>query len=158
MARRLIEAGVTFVGYNDFNQKWDTHGDLERRYQQIIPPLDQGFAALIDDLHQRGLLEDTLVVLTGEFGRTPRINNLAGRDHWPNAYTLVASGGGLRPGVVHGMTDAQGAEVIEGRVAPADVLATMWHQLGVSPQTILRDRLNRPHPISNGRVLDELLI
>jgi hypothetical protein len=157
LARRLIEAGVTFVAYNDFNQKWDTHGDLLRRYRQIIPPLDQAFSALVEDLQQRGLLDETLVVLTGEFGRTPRINDLAGRDHWPNAYSSVMCGGGFRPGVVHGTTDAHGAEVIEGRVAPADVLATMWHQLGVSPTTVFHDRLERPHPISSGRVLHEML-
>jgi hypothetical protein len=157
LARRLIEAGVTFVGYNDFNQKWDTHGDLQRRYQQIIPPLDQGFCALVDDLRQRGLLDGTLVILTGEFGRTPRVNNQAGRDHWPNAYSMLLSGGGLHPGAVYGRTDSQGAEVIEGRVAPADVLATMWHQLGIAPATVLRDRLDRPHPLSGGRVLGELL-
>jgi hypothetical protein len=158
LARRLVEAGVTFVGYNDFNQKWDTHGDLSRRYRQIVPPLDQAYCALIEDLSQRGLLDETLVILTGEFGRTPRVNGQAGRDHWPNAYSTVLCGGGTRPGVVHGVTDAQGAEVIEGRVTPADVLATMWHQLGISPAIVLRDRLNRPHSISTGRILHELLV
>jgi uncharacterized protein (DUF1501 family) len=113
---------------------------------------------LVDDLSERDLLNNTLVILTGEFGRTPRVNGQAGRDHWPNAYSMVLGGGGLRPGLVHGVTDAQGAEVIEGRITPADVLATMWHQLGVSPETVLRDRLNRPHPISSGRVLHELLV
>lgn len=157
LARRLIETGVQFVGCNEFNQKWDTHGGLLGRYQQIVPQLDQAFSALISDLETRGLLDQTLVVLTGEFGRTPRMNDLAGRDHWPNAYTTVLAGGGFRPGLVYGATDRHGAEVIEGRVAPADLLATLWHQLGIDSQLILRDRLNRPHPISNGRVLHELI-
>ncbi len=157
LARRLIETGVQFVGINEFNQKWDTHGDLQRRYHQIVPPLDQAFAALVVDLEQRGMLDDTLVVLAGEFGRTPRINKDAGRDHWPNAYTTVLAGGRMRPGLVHGATDRHGAEVIEGRVAPADLLATMWHHLQVDPLTVLHDRLNRPHPVSSGRVLQELM-
>lgn len=158
VARRLIEAGVQFVGCNEFNQKWDTHGDLQRRYRQIVPSLDQAYTALVTDLSDRGLLDDTLVVLTGEFGRTPVINNLAGRDHWPNAYTSVLAGGGFQRGLVYGTTDRHGGEVIDGRVAPSDVLATMWHQMGIDPRTVLRDRLNRPHLISNGRILHELLV
>lgn len=156
VARRLIEAGVQFVGCNEFNQKWDTHGDLKRRYEQIVPSLDQAYTALITDLAERGMLEETMVVLTGEFGRTPVINNLAGRDHWPNAYSTVLAGGGFRSGLVHGKSDRHGAEVIDGRTSPSDVLATLWHHLGIDPKTVLRDRLNRPHLLSSGRVLHEL--
>jgi hypothetical protein len=156
LARRLIEAGVQFVAYNAFNQEWDTHGDLERRYHQIVPPMDAAYSALVSDLGERGMLDDTLVVNTGEFGRTPVINQGAGRDHWPNVYTAVLAGGGIRGGQVVGKSDSKGAEVASHPISPADVLATMWRQLGISPATELRDRLNRPLRLSDGRVLEEL--
>jgi uncharacterized protein (DUF1501 family) len=157
LARRLVEAGVQFVAFNAFNQEWDTHGGLLGRYKQIVPPMDQAFGSLVEDLAQRGLLDSTLVVNTGEFGRTPRINKDGGRDHWPNAYTSVLAGGGICGGMVYGETDRQGAEVLGRPVAPADLLATMWHQLGIDPATEIRDRLHRPHRVSDGRVLRELL-
>jgi hypothetical protein len=157
LARRLVEAGVQFVAFNAFNQEWDTHGGLLGRYKQIVPPMEQGFAALVEDLDQRGMLPDTLVVNTGEFGRTPRVNKDGGRDHWPNAYSSVLAGGGIRAGTIYGETDRHGAEVLSRPVSPADLLATMWHQLGIDPATEVRDRLNRPHPISDGRVIRELL-
>jgi uncharacterized protein (DUF1501 family) len=157
VARRLVAAGVQFVAYNAFNQEWDTHGALPGRYKQIVPPMDQAFAALVEDLDSQGMLDNTLVVNTGEFGRTPRINKEAGRDHWPNAYTTVLAGGGLRRGHVHGQTDRHGAEVLESPVAPADILATLWHQLGIDPATQIYDRLRRPHRVSDGKVLKELL-
>ncbi|MFZ4733479.1 MAG: DUF1501 domain-containing protein [Pirellulales bacterium] len=153
LARRLVEAGVQFVAYNAFNQEWDTHGGLLGRYRQIVPPMDHAFAALVADLSERGLLADTLVVNTGEFGRTPQINKDAGRDHWPAVYTTVLAGGGIRGGVVHGASDSKGAEVAESPVAPADVLATMYERLGIAPHTVLRDRLDRPIQLSDGRVL-----
>jgi hypothetical protein len=157
LARRLVEAGVQFVAYNAFNQEWDTHGGLLGRYKQIVPPMDQGFAGLVEDLDERGMLGDTLVINTGEFGRTPRINKDGGRDHWPNAYTSVLAGGGTCAGAVCGETDRHGAEVLSHTVSPADLLATMWHQLGIDPATEIHDRLNRPHRISDGRVLRDLL-
>ena len=157
LARRLVEAGVQFVAFNAFNQEWDTHGGLLGRYKQIVPPMDQAFGSLVEDLAQRGLLDSTLVVNTGEFGRTPRMNKDGGRDHWPNAYTSVLAGGGIRGGMVYGETDRQGAEVLGQPVAPADLLATMWHQLGIDPRAEIRDRLNRPHQVSDGRVLREIL-
>jgi hypothetical protein len=153
LARRLAEAGVQFVAYNAFNQEWDTHGGLAGRYRQIVPPMDRGFATLVADLDERGLLADTLVVNTGEFGRTPQINKDAGRDHWPAVYTTILAGGGIRGGVVHGASDSKGAEVAESPVAPADVLATMYERLGIAPHTVLRDRLDRPIQLSDGRVL-----
>ncbi len=156
LARRLVEAGVQFVAYNAFNQEWDTHGNLEPRYHQIVPPMDAAFSALVDDLAARGMLESTLVLNTGEFGRTPVINKGAGRDHWPNVYSAVLAGGGIRGGQVVGSSDTKGAEVASHPVSPADVLATMWHQLGISPTTELRDRLNRPLRLSDGRVLAEI--
>ncbi|TWT47913.1 hypothetical protein KOR42_41110 [Thalassoglobus neptunius] len=157
LARRLVEAGVQFVSFNEFNQKWDTHGNLENRYRHIVPPMDQGFAALVDDLRDRGMLESTLVVNTGEFGRTPVINNLAGRDHWPNVYSTVLAGGGFRPGIVYGESDSKGAEVASHPVSPADLLATFWSQMGIDPTTEIHDRLNRPMQISSGSILDPLI-
>ena len=158
LARRLVEAGVQFVAYNCFNQEWDTHGGLERRYQQIVPPMDTAFSALVEDLATRGILDNTLVVNTGEFGRTPKVNNNAGRDHWPNVYTALLAGGGLRGGYVHGASDALGTEVLSQPVSPADLLATLYRQLGIDPQTELRDRLNRPLQLSDGRVIHELCV
>lgn len=157
LARRLIEAGVQFVGVNEFNQKWDTHGGLLGRYKEIVPPLDRAYSALIADLDERGLLADTLVVNSGEFGRTPVMNKDGGRDHWPNVYSAVLAGGGIRGGLVHGASDNKGAEVAASAVSPADLLATMWRVLSISLSTQLYDRLNRPHALSNGRVISELL-
>jgi Protein of unknown function (DUF1501) len=157
LARRLVEAGVQFVSYNAFNQEWDTHGGLQGRYQTLVPPMDGAFAALVEDLAERGLLDTTLVVNTGEFGRTPIINKDQGRDHWPNAYSTVLCGGGVRGGVIHGASDNKGAYVAREPVAPADVLATMWRLLGVPPETELRDLQGRPVVLSHGRVLSELL-
>lgn len=157
VARRLIEAGVQFVGFNEFNQKWDTHGGLVGRYRSIVPAMEAGFAALVQDLADRGLLDQTLVINTGEFGRTPKINGGAGRDHWPNVYSMVLAGGGVRGGVTYGASDSRGAEVLSAPVAPADVLATMYRILGVDPATELRDRLDRPIQLSGGRVLSQIL-
>ncbi len=157
LARRLAEAGVRWISFNEFNQKWDTHGDLLPRYRQIVPEIDRAWAALVEDLASRGMLDRTMLMLGGEFGRTPRINDLAGRDHWPNAYSILMAGGGIRGGTVLGETDRQGAEVLSGRVLPADVLATLWQHLGIPPRAEMRDRLDRPFPVSQGRVLDELL-
>jgi hypothetical protein len=153
LARRLVEAGVQFVAYNAFNQEWDTHGGLLGRYLQIVPPMDRGFAALVTDLADRGLLERTMVVNAGEFGRTPTINKDAGRDHWPNVYTTVLAGGGVRGGVVLGASDSKGAEPADAPVSPADLLATVYDRLGIPPTTELRDRLDRPMQLSDGRAL-----
>lgn len=157
LARRLVEAGVRFVSYNAFNQEWDTHGGLEGRYKQIVPPMDQAFAALVSDLEERGLLAKTLVVNTGEFGRTPIINKDRGRDHWPNAYSTVLAGGGVAQGRVYGASDKRGAFVATDPVSPADLLATLWRQLGIAPDTELRDRLHRPHALSSGTIVEGLL-
>ena len=156
LARRLLEAGVRFVGYNEFNQAWDTHGGLRGRYREIVPPTEQAFTALVEDLHDCGLLDETLVINTGEFGRTPTVNKDAGRDHWPYAYTTVLAGGGVRGGQVYGASDSRGAHVASQPVGPADLLATMWHVLGVDPAAELRDRLNRTHLLSAGQVVEGL--
>jgi hypothetical protein len=157
LARRLVEAGVQFVGYNAFNQEWDTHGGLIGRYKQLVPPMDQAYSALVEDLRDRGLLDTTLVVNTGEFGRTPLINKDNGRDHWPSAYSTVLCGGGIRGGQAYGASDKKGAFVADRPVAPADVLATMWRQLGIAPDTELRDRVNRPQVLSRGEVIGDLI-
>jgi uncharacterized protein (DUF1501 family) len=157
LARRLVEAGVRFVSVNEFNQTWDTHGGLRDRYRKIVPPMDQAFAALVEDLAARGLLDDTLVINAGEFGRTPTVNKDGGRDHWPNAYSAVLAGGGVRGGAVHGASDRRGAEVADLPVSPADLLATLWHCLGVDPQTELRDRQGRPFTLCTGRPVSGLL-
>lgn len=157
IARRLVEAGVQFVSYNAFNQEWDTHGGLEGRYKQLIPQMEQGFCALVEDLEDRGMLDSTLVVNSGEFGRTPKMNGTGGRDHWPMAYSNVVAGGGFKRGFVYGQSDNKGGEVLEGRVRPKDLLATIWHLLGIDHGKEIRDRLNRPHQISDGRIVRELI-
>ena len=157
LARRLVEAGVQLISFNEFNQKWDTHGGLVGRYKQIVPEMETAFAALVSDLADRGLLDKTLVINTGEFGRTPKMNGGNGRDHWPNVYSTVLAGGGIRGGMTYGESDSAGGEVLSRPTSPADILATMWHVLGVQATTELRDRLNRPIQLSDGRVLSELL-
>jgi hypothetical protein len=158
LARRLIEAGVRYVGCNEFNQAWDTHGDLTRRYKSIVPPMDQAFAALVEDLAVRGLLSETLVINAGEFGRTPTVNKDGGRDHWPRAYTAVLAGGGVRGGQVYGSSDARGSDVADLPVSPADLLATLWTCLGVDIGTELHDRQERPFTLCAGRVPAGLLM
>ncbi|MBX3413575.1 MAG: DUF1501 domain-containing protein [Pirellulales bacterium] len=157
LSRRLVEAGVRLVGYNAFNQEWDTHQNIPGRYSQIMPGMDRAYSALISDLAERGVLDTTLVINAGEFGRTPLINQDGGRDHWPDVYTVALAGGGIRGGQVYGSSDKKGAFVGSDPVSPADLLATMWQILGINPATELRDRLNRPLVLSRGRVLSELL-
>lgn len=157
LARRLVEAGVRHVGYNAFNQEWDTHQNLPSRYEKLIPDMDRAYSALIADLAERGMLDDTLVINAGEFGRTPVINKDGGRDHWPDVYSVALAGGGVQGGQVYGASDKKGTFVASEPVSPADLLATMWHVLGIDPATELRDRLNRPLVLSRGRVLSEIL-
>lgn len=157
LARRLVEAGVRFIGCNEFNQAWDHHGNMRDTLRDRVPPMDQAYSALIEDLDDRGLLESTLVINTGEFGRTPVLNKDAGRDHWPFAYTTVVAGGGVRAGYVHGASDSKGAYVTSMPVSPADLLATMWHCLGVEPGQEIRDRLDRPMTLCPGNVVDGIL-
>jgi uncharacterized protein (DUF1501 family) len=149
LARRLIEAGVTYVLVNfSVNNTWDTHGkNFQILKDRLLPPMDRAVSALLADLDQRGLLDDVLVMAISEMGRTPIVNKDAGRDHWPNAYTVMLAGGGLTRGQVVGSTTAHGERPGERPVAVADVLATVYHQLGIDPGTMLRDRENRPIPI-----------
>jgi Protein of unknown function (DUF1501) len=160
LARRLVEAGCRFVTtVNGPSIVWDTHKDnfnqLERR---LVPPMDRAFAALIDDLEERGLLDSTLVVWLGDFGRTPTINKDAGRDHWPQCYTALMAGGGIRGGQVVGTSDAIGAYPKDRPVSPADLHATVFSALGYDPQTITyRSPEGRPLPLTDGTPIRELL-
>jgi len=166
LARRLVEAGVTLVQVNwtrmpgDTNDSpaWDTHGkNAERLKGHLMPVMDQAYSALLEDLEARGLLAETLVVWAGEFGRTPKINGAAGRDHWGHVFSVALAGGGIRGGVVHGASDKIGGHVKDSRVQPQDLTATIFHCLGHAPDTEVHDALGRPHPISRGTVLQQVL-
>jgi hypothetical protein len=170
LARRLIEAGVRFVtvyfaaviGGQRFEGGWDTHGfNGNPMYpvldNYLLPITDQTLPTLLEDLDHRGLLDETLVVWAGEFGRSPRINNMAGRDHWPACYTVLLAGGGVKRGYVHGASDRTGAAPARDPVRPEDIAATMFHLLGIDPHTEVRDALNRPLPVSGGSVIEEIL-
>ena len=137
---------------------WDTHTDNFRQLKdRLLPPLDRAASALIDDLHERGLARRTLLVVMGEFGRTPRINPKAGRDHWHHCYSILLSGGGVRPGQVHGRSDRSGAYPVQGRVCtPADLCATVYHCLGIDPHTEVTDQAGRPLRVTHGEPLTEL--
>ena len=166
LSRRLVEADVNFVQVNWFrgpdepsiNPCWDSHADETNRLKNVlIPPLDQAFSALLDDLEERGRLDETLVVCMAEFGRTPKFNARGGRDHWGHVFSIALAGGGIRGGVVHGASDVEGGYPSEGRVEPQDVVATIFHQLGYSPGTEIHDPAGRPLPISRGEVIREIV-
>jgi hypothetical protein len=160
LARRLVEAGVRFVTtVNGPSIIWDTHEDnFNRMKNKLVPPMEQAYAALLDDLSERGLLDTTLVVWMGDFGRTPIINKNAGRDHWPQCYSMVLSGGGIRGGQVIGESDRTAAFPQARPVTPADIHATVFQALGYDPQaTIYHTADGRPMPLSEGKVIPELL-
>jgi len=155
VARRLVEAGVrcvtlTFGG-------WDWHSTIKEGMERQLPIIDAAIATLITDLDARGLLETTMVVVMGEFGRTPRINATAGRDHWGDAMSVLIGGGGVRPGVVVGSTNVKGEVPRDRPVTPADLIVTIYHHMGIDPATTFHNHAGRPIPIgNNGRVIDEL--
>src|SRR4029077_19258889 len=154
LARRLFEAGVGLVTVNWARDDafWDTHADnCNQLKRSLLPPFDLGFSALLEDLAQRGLLDDTLVVCFGEFGRTPEINGRAGRDHWAACNSVVLAGGGVRGGHVLGASDRIAAYPTSAPVSPGDLAATIYHSLGVDPHTEVRDPFNRPLNLINGR-------
>jgi uncharacterized protein (DUF1501 family) len=165
LARRLVEAGVKLVTVmSGFNGKtpqdaWDTHKDNFRQLKnKLLPPLDLAVTALIDDLAQRSLTERTLLVVLGEFGRTPLINKDAGRDHWHHCYSVLFSGGGIKPGRTLGQSDRHGAYPVSGRVcSPADLFATIYHCLGIDPHAEMADQTGRPLKLTTGEVVGELL-
>lgn len=159
LARRLVQAGVPVVAvYWERGQVWDTHGNnFKDLKQRLLPPMDQGVTALITDLAERGMLDETIVVVTGEFGRTPKINKDAGRDHWPGVYTTLVAGGGFRRGAVYGASDEIGAYPESDPVHPWDLAATLYQMLGVDPASEIHDRQNRPQKITTGEVISGLL-
>ena len=156
LARRLVEAGVRLVTVD--LRWWDTHVlGFESLRLGFLPRWDQAFPALIEDLEQRGLLDSTLVIAWGEFGRTPRVNNDAGRDHYPNVFSAALAGGPVRGGRVIGESDSRGAFPKSNAKTPQDVLLTMYRHLGVDPSVSYTDGSGRPHPVlQGGRVIEEL--
>jgi hypothetical protein len=167
LARRLVEAGVPLIQVNwprvagdtnSSNPLWDTHQrNSERLRTALMPPMDLACSALLEDLEQRGLLDETLVVWMGEFGRTPRLNAGGGRDHWGHVFSVALAGGGVRGGVVHGASDRIGGYPRDGRVQPQDLTATIFHCLGFAPDTEIHDALGRPLAISRGEVIRQIL-
>jgi hypothetical protein len=162
LARRLTEAGVPIVqvccAAGDLNggqgDMWDTHADnFNRLKNRLLPVFDRAVSALLQDLAARGTLAETLVVVLTDFGRTPRVNRGAGRDHYPNVYSIALAGGGIRGGQVYGSSDSHGAFPKDQPCGPPDIHATIFHALGISPRAELRDMLGRPFPVSDGQVL-----
>jgi uncharacterized protein (DUF1501 family) len=159
LARRLAEAGVRFINVNDKIHNgqlanWDSHeNNFGRLKDDLLPPADQAFSALIEDLDARGLLATTLVVAVAEFGRTPRINGSAGRDHWPDCFSMVLAGGGIRGGRVHGASDRFGAFPALDPVTSGDLAATLFWRFGFDPATELRDLTGRPYRLAEGEPL-----
>jgi hypothetical protein len=156
LARRLVEAGVRCAVVLDGG--WDHHQGIFQGLRQRVAPLDQALSALILDLEERGLLATTLVLLTTEFGRTPRVNPDGGRDHWPRVFSAMLAGGGVKRGCVFGASNDVGAEVDNDAVSPADLSATLFAQLGIDPTKKLPSPGNRPVDlVRDGRVLREIL-
>jgi hypothetical protein len=154
LARRLAEAGVPMVNVSYCHTpkgSWDTHAQNFRDMKRsLAPTFDAAFTALMGDLEERGLLQDTLVVVNAEFGRTPQINKNAGRDHWPWVYSLVLAGAGIRAGTVYGSSDSSAAYPASNPHGPEDFAATIYHLLGVAPEAKIYDRLDRPHQLIVG--------
>src|SRR5581483_10485489 len=170
VARRLVEAGVQFVNVTwDAYQRsggltvadacWDTHEwNFEVLKKVNLPVLDQTVAALMQDLHERGMLDETLIAVISDFGRTPHINKDAGRDHWTYCYSQLLAGAGVRGGTVYGSSDKHAVAVRDNPVRPADLCATIYKCLGIDPETLVHDRSGRPFPAAQGgRAIREIL-
>lgn len=156
LARRLVEAGVPFITLYDGG--WDHHVDLFSRLKKQLPPLEATVATLIEDLEQRGMLEETLVIVLGEFGRTPKINKNGGRDHWSNAMSVMFAGGGTPGGVVVGETDVRGYAAMKRVLSPENFASTVYAKLGINPGKILRTPQGRPtHLVSDPTPIRELM-
>ena len=161
VARRLVERGVSFVTvpwmYLHSTKNFDTHANHFKVMKDLLlPPMDQAMSALFDDLEQRGLFDNTLVAWTGEFGRTPKINGNAGRDHWGKVYSTLLAGAGIAGGQVYGATDSIGGEPTDNPVYVSDYIATIYKVLGYDTSTLVHDRFGRPHPIVHGQPVKEL--
>jgi uncharacterized protein (DUF1501 family) len=161
MARRLIERGVPFVevslGFESGNLGWDTHANNFTLVRNLSAQLDAGWGTLMSELKDRGLLESTTILWIGEFGRTPKINENAGRDHFPNAWTCVLAGGGIQGGQFYGETSEDGEEVVEGQVDIPDVLATLCQAVGVNPAKENISNEGRPIHIAEGAPIEAIL-
>jgi len=172
LARRLVEAGTRFVEVNwpkvanSDNHSWDVHTGLSNRMRnQAAPMLDQGLSGLIADLDERGMLNETLVIAVGEFGRSPQRglstsgndNSDDGRDHWPYCYTACVAGAGVRRGFVYGRSDATASAPLENPVHPKDLLATIYHSMGIDPGTLVYNHLNQPRELVQGHVINGIL-
>ena len=164
LARRLVERGVSFVTVN--NRGWDTHNDLYTRLKEgytgartpvgLVPSLDLALSALIEDLKGRGLLDETLIVVMGEFGRTPKLNTTGGRDHWPRVFSVALAGGGVRGGQVIGSSDSVGEGPKDRPVTPSDLAATIYWRFGIDPRTEMHDQTGRPYRIADGRPISDI--
>ena len=168
LSRRLIEAGVRLVTVctgRRYDQSWDTHRQhFPLLKRSLLPYFDRAFSALLEDLEQRGLLEETLLVEMGEFGRTPRLGQItsnagadrAGRDHWPHCYSVLLAGGPVPRGMIYGASDASAAYPEHHPVTPEDIAATIYQALGINPRTRILDSLSRPHSVALGKPIDEI--
>ncbi len=166
LARRLVERGVRLVSVWAGGQAFDGHkGHYNSLVKGLCPPTDQALSALIEDLAERGMLEDTLVACLAEFGRTPKLGQVTssagatpdGRDHWPHCFTILFAGGGTKRGYVHGASDRLAAYPTDKPVTPQDVAATIYTALGVDPRHRIRDRFSRPTTLADGEVISDLL-
>jgi uncharacterized protein (DUF1501 family) len=156
MARRLVESGVRYVSVTYGG--WDMHTNISKGISTQLPAFDQAYAALIKDLEQRGMLDSTLVMISSEFGRTPKINKDAGRDHWPRVFSVVFAGGGFKKGFVYGASDATGSDVEENPLTVENLAATMYNQMGIDPNKALMADGGRPVSIvKDGHVVSDLL-
>ncbi|MFN0021056.1 MAG: DUF1501 domain-containing protein [Pirellulaceae bacterium] len=161
LARRLVESGVRLVTVNwarDYkagtDDLWDTHAqNFKNHKERLLPPFDLAYSALLTDLEERGLLDETLVVVLGEFGRTPKINKGAGRDHWPGCFSITLAGAGIRGGLVHGASDKIAAYPSRDPVSPEEIAATIYHALGIPLRTELIDHSGRPLPLATAKPL-----
>jgi uncharacterized protein (DUF1501 family) len=171
LARRMVEAGVKFVtvtfsdnigGQSTSAGGWDTHGFNDTRMfpiieQRHLPITEQTLPTLLIDLDERGLLDETLVIWVGEFGRTPKVNKNLSRDHWPFCYTALLAGGGTKKGFVYGASDKHGENPADKPVTPDDLAATVYQAMGIDPHTELHDAANRPVPLSYGEPIEGVM-
>jgi len=156
MARRLVEAGVPFITLNEGG--WDHHSEIFPALNKRLPFVDNTVATLIEDLSERGMLETTMVIVLGEFGRTPKINDRGGRDHWSNAMSVLFAGGGSPGGTIIGATDRQGYSAVDRVLSPENFVSTVYRKLGMNPNMMLRTPEGRPvHLVSNGTPIRELM-
>jgi uncharacterized protein (DUF1501 family) len=156
MARRMVEAGVRYVSVTYGG--WDMHTGIGNGIGKTLPSFDQAYAALIIDLEQRGMLDSTLVMISSEFGRTPKINKDAGRDHWPRVFSVVFAGGGFKRGLIYGQSSVTGDDVDEKPVTIENLAATLYNQIGINPEGSLMADGGRPVKIVyNGSVMSDLL-